>query len=81
MLLISLILFADDTNLFFNYKNIKDLFTVVNNKLVNIKDWFNANKLFLNMEKTKYSFFHLACSLWFYYTALNMERTHKYYRK
>ena len=32
--------------------------TVVNNELVNIKDWFTANKLSLNVEKTKYSFFH-----------------------
>ena len=52
------IMFADDTNLFFNHKNIKHLFTVVNNELVNIKDWFTANKLSLNLEKTKYSFFH-----------------------
>ena len=52
------IMFADDTNLFFNHKNIKHLFTVVNNELVSIKDWFNANKLSLNLEKTKYSFFH-----------------------
>ena len=51
-------MFADDTNLFFNHKNIKHLFTVVNNELVNIKDWFTANKLSLNVEKTKYLFFH-----------------------
>ena len=31
--------------------DIKHLFTVVNNKLVNIKDWFTSNKLFLNVEK------------------------------
>ena len=52
------IMFANDTNLFFNHKNIKHLFTVVNNKLVNIKDWFTANKLSSNVEITKYSFFH-----------------------
>ena len=52
------ITFADDTSLFFNHKDIKHLFTVVNNDLVNIKDWFTANKLSLNVEKTKYSFFH-----------------------
>ena len=52
------IMFADDTNLFFNHKDIKHLFTVVNNELVNIKDWFTANKLSLYVEKTKYSFFH-----------------------
>ena len=50
-------MFADDTNLFFNHKNIKHLFTVVNNELVNIKAWFTANKLCLNVEKAKYSLF------------------------
>ena len=55
--LLDSIMFADD-NLFFNHKDIKHLFTVVNNELVNIKDWFTANKLSLNVEKTKYSFFH-----------------------
>ena len=52
------IMFADHTNLFFNHKDIKHLFAVVNNELVNIKYWFTANKLSLNVEKTKYSFFH-----------------------
>ena len=52
------IMFADDTNLFFNHKGIKHLFADVNNELVNIKDWFTANKLSLNVEKAKYSFFH-----------------------
>ena len=56
--LLDRIMFADDTNLFFNHKDIKHLFTVVNNELVNIKDWFTANKLSLNVEKTKYPFFH-----------------------
>ena len=51
-------MFADDTNLFFNHKGIKHLFVVINNEIVNIKDWFTANKLSLNVEKTKYSFFH-----------------------
>ena len=29
--------------------------------VVNIKDWFTANKLSLNVEQTKYSFFHKPC--------------------
>ena len=49
------IMFADNTNLFFNHKDIKHLVTVVNNEVVNIKDWFTANKLSLNVEKTKYT--------------------------
>ena len=44
------IIFADDTNLFFNHMGIKHLFSVVNNELVNIKDWFTAKKLSLNLE-------------------------------
>ena len=47
------IMFADDTNLFFNHKNIKHLFKVVSDELVNIKDWFGADKLSLNVEKRK----------------------------
>ena len=53
-------MFADETKLFFNYKDIKHLFRVVTNELVNIKDWVTTNKLYLNVEKTKYSFFHKA---------------------
>ena len=52
-------MFADDTNLFFNHKDIKRFFTVVNNELVKIKYWFIANKLSLDVEKTKYSTFHM----------------------
>ena len=52
------VIFADDTSLFFKKKEIEYLFTVVNNMLVNIKDWFSANKLSSNVGKTKYSFFH-----------------------
>ena len=48
----------DDTNLFFNHKDIEHLFTVVNNELVNIKDWFTSKKLSLNVEKTNDTFFH-----------------------
>ena len=49
---------ADDNNLFFNHMDIKHPFTAVNKEPANIKDWFTANKLSLNVEETKYSFFH-----------------------
>ena len=49
--LLNPIMFADDTNLFFNHKDIKHLFTVVNNELISIKSWFTTNKLSLNVEK------------------------------
>ena len=54
------IMFADDTNIFFSHKDIKLLFETVNCELANIHEWFNANKLSLNVKKTKYSFFHPA---------------------
>ena len=47
------IMFADDTNFFFNHKEIKHLFTAGNNELENIEDWFTGNKLSLNVEKNK----------------------------
>ena len=52
------IIFADHTNLFYIHKNIHCLFSDVNKELININEWFVANKLSLNVEKTKYSFFH-----------------------
>ena len=47
------IMFADDTNLLFNDKDIKYFFTIVNDELLNIKNCFTANKLSLKVEKTK----------------------------
>ena len=52
------IMFADDTNLFYSNKDITTLFEVVNKELVNINTWFQANKLSLNANKTKYVLFH-----------------------
>ena len=45
---------ADNTNLFYEHKNIIRLFE----ELMNINDWFVANKFYLNVWKTKYSLFH-----------------------
>ena len=54
----NLIMFAYDTNLFFSNKDVKHLFTVVNNELVNIRDCYIVNKVSLNTKKAKYLFFH-----------------------
>jgi len=51
-------LFADDTNLFYAHNDIKILFKTVNIELQYLFKWFRANKLFLNVIKTKYTFFH-----------------------
>ena len=52
------IMFADDTNLSFSHQNISTLFLTVNNELHKIGGWFEANRLLLNVKKTKYTFFH-----------------------
>ena len=52
------IMFADDTNLFYSHEDIKTLFNIVNNEPIKINDWLKANKLSLNANKTKYTFFH-----------------------
>ena len=51
-------MFADDTNLFFSNGDTPVLFATVNSELSKINQWFLANKLSLNVTKTKYSFFH-----------------------
>ena len=55
--LLDFILFADDTNLFFSHKNLRILFSTMNNELTKISEWFKANKLSLNENKTKYTLF------------------------
>ena len=52
------VLFADDTNLFCSDNNIRTLFEIANQELSQINDCFLANKLSLNVEKTKYMLFH-----------------------
>ena len=53
-------MFTDDTNLFFTDKCVKNMFKTMNNELRNISNCFRANKLSLNVAKTKYSLFHSA---------------------
>ena len=52
------IMFADDTNFFYSHHQIKTLFETVNCELKNISQWFRANKLSLNIKKTKDTLFH-----------------------
>ena len=54
------IIFADDINLFFSHKNIKELFHNANLDLNKVFKWFNANRLSINKDKTKYTLFHKA---------------------
>ena len=51
-------MFADDTNLFISDSNIENLFETMNEELRKVANWFKANKLSLNISKTKCSLFH-----------------------
>ena len=50
-------LFADDTNLFIFRSNIPELEVVANGCLEKMEEWFHANKLSLNIDKTCYTLF------------------------
>ena len=51
------LIFADDTSLTASAKNIDELLFEINKELPNIYDWLCANKLTLNLRKTKYLIF------------------------
>jgi hypothetical protein len=50
--------FADDSNLFYENKNISVLEYKINKELDNIHVWLCANKLSLNIEKSNFVIFH-----------------------
>ena len=51
--LLNTIIFAGDTNLFLEHKDISVLFSTVNRELQNINEWFISNKLSLNVKKSR----------------------------
>lgn len=55
--LLYLILFADDTNLLLSGDNYNDLTVVLNHQLLLLSEWFQSNKLTLNVAKTNYMLF------------------------
>ena len=55
--LLKFILFADDTNLFFSSKSIKDLQNIINTELDKLSNWFRIIKLSINVSKTKFILF------------------------
>jgi len=52
-----LILFADDTNIFVADHNLNNLICNINYELQLISEWFQVNKLSLNVNKTNFVFF------------------------
>ena len=55
--LTALLLFADDTSIFFSHSNQNYLENVLNNELLNIDVWLRCNKLSVNIKKTNYATF------------------------
>ena len=51
-------MFADDTNLFISDENIGEIFQQMNNEVKSVSTWFKANKLSINIDKTKWTIFH-----------------------
>ena len=47
------IFFADDSNLFLNWKNFERIESILNSELEEIVKWLNINKLSLNVNKTQ----------------------------
>jgi hypothetical protein len=55
--ILTMILFADDTNIFISGKNINDLINTINAELCKLSRWFKLNKLSLNINKTHFMIF------------------------
>ena len=54
---LSLLSFADDTTVYASDSNLATLYTKINTELLKLNDWFCANRLALNVKKTKYALF------------------------
>ena len=50
--------FTDDTTLLFRHQNLNYLQFCIESELSAIQEWFNANKLTLNVEKSSYLLYH-----------------------
>ena len=55
---LTLIMFADDADLFVSDSSIENVSETMNKELKTVATWFKANKLSSNISKTKYSLFH-----------------------
>ena len=51
------LLYADDTTIYVSGDNIPSLYNIINKEMKNISEWFKANKLTLNTNKTTYMTF------------------------
>ena len=56
--IVASVFFADDTNLFISNENIGGLFQQMKKELKSVSTWFKANKLSINIDKTKWTIFY-----------------------
>jgi Reverse transcriptase (RNA-dependent DNA polymerase) len=54
---LSMFLFADDTNALAQHANLNELVSFCNSELQKLAAWFRANKLVINISKTKFMIF------------------------
>ena len=54
---VDLILFADDTKIFFSHKDFNLLPEILNSKMHKLTQWFRANKLSINFKKSNFMVF------------------------
>ena len=55
---LKLFLFADDTNIYYESDDLRDLEKVVNQELKSLSLWLKVNRLALNISKTNFLIFH-----------------------
>lgn len=55
--LMKFVLFADDTNIICSGNNLEQLLEQITEEMNKLKNWFNENKLSLNLKKTKFMLF------------------------
>ena len=55
---LTLFLFADDTNIYYESSDVVDIQKTVNKELRKVRKWLEANHLALNIEKTNFVIFH-----------------------
>ena len=54
---IALVLFADDTNLLFSHNDLSYLMETINSEMIQLSNWFLANKLSINVKKSNFMIF------------------------
>ena len=53
---IKMVIYADDTTLYCNLGDLSE--DIINNESIKVSEWLAANKLSLNVKKTKFKVFH-----------------------